>query len=109
MCWIKSPIIGRVKGVTFRDISYTGRTCVPCRLIGYEDQSDIRDVRFDQITINGCALPPEGMAMSRFIVNQYVHDVSVDGTALDMNTAHFEPDEDTRSSYLIGNGAYIKL
>ena len=109
MCWLSVEKLGRVSDVTFRRIAYTGRTCVPNRYIGLDADSDIRDVRLENVTVNGERVTDQGHPMSRFIVNEFVSGVTADGRAVDQSRAIHETDADTRSNYLIGNGAYITL
>lgn len=109
MCWIKGDKMGRVEGITFRRIAYTGRTMVPCRMIGYEADSDVRDVRYEEITINGEALAEAGHPMCRLIANDMVSGVTVDGVPVGKEKLVLETEEETCSRFLIGNGAFITL
>lgn len=109
MCWLSVEKIGRVSDVTFRRIAYEGRTSVPNRFIGLDADSDIRGVHLDGVSINGEPLTAQGHPMSGFIVNEFVSGVTVNGAPLDETRAHHEPDEETRRSFLIGNGAYIEI
>ena len=109
MCWLSVEKIGHVSNVVFRRIAYTGLTSVPNRYIGLDADSDISGIHLQDITINGTSLTAQGHPMSGFIINEFVSGVTVNGTPLDEAHAHFEPDEETRQSYLIGNGAYIEI
>ena len=109
MCWIKGDKMGRVEGITFRRIAYTGRTMVPCRMIGYQADSDVRDVRFEEITINGEALGTKGHPMCRLIANELVSGVTVDGVPVSKEELVPESEEETCNRFLIGNGAFITL
>ena len=92
-----------------RRIAYEGRTSVPNRFIALDADSDIRGVHLDGVSINGEPLTAQGHPMSGFIVNEFVSGVTVNGAPLDETRAHHEPDEETRRSFLIGNGAYIEI
>jgi len=109
MCWIRGDHMGRVENVTFRNISYQGRTCVPCRLIGYREESDIRNVYFENVSVNGEPVTAAGHPMSRFIYNEFASGIEVDGENLRKEHAHLETEEETCDSFLIGNGAFITL
>ncbi len=109
MCWIRGEKMGRVENVAFRDIQYRGLTCVPCRMIGYEKDSDVRNVQFENVTVNAERVTAQGHPMCRFICNDMVSGVTVDGEPLDLERAHREGEEETCRSYLVGNGAFISL
>ncbi len=109
MCWLSVEKLGRVSNVTFRNIRYHGRTQVPNRYIGLDADSDIQKVALENVTVNGEPLTNDGHLMSGFIYNEYVSGVTVDGIPMNTEKAHFEPDAETRESFLIGNGAYIVL
>lgn len=109
MCWIKGDYMGRVENVTFRNISYNGLTCVPSRMIGYEADSDIRNVSFENITINGRPLTAAGDVMSWLIYNDFVSGVTVNGEPMNLETALYESEKDTCTYFQIGNGAFLTL
>jgi hypothetical protein len=109
MCWLTVEKLGSVRDVTFRDITYAGRTSVPCRFIGFGAESDIKNIKLERITVNGKRLTAEGIDMSQIIVNDYVSDLTVDGETVQSDRVHYESDDETINSYLIGNGAFIRF
>jgi hypothetical protein len=109
MCWLTVEKIGRVHDVTFKNISYVGRTSAPCRFIGYDGDSDIQNVKLENVSVNGKRLTAGGAEMSQIIVNGYVSGLTVDGKPVSLELARIEDGNETENSYLIGNGAFIKM
>ncbi|GHU74435.1 hypothetical protein AGMMS49992_15860 [Clostridia bacterium] len=107
MCWLSAEKLSHVGDITFRNIAYTGRTCVPNRYIGFGEESDVQRVSLENITINGQRLTEAGHPMSQFIYNRFANVIAVDGKPIDMASAFLEDEKATCSSFLIGNGAFV--
>ena len=109
MLWMKGEPLGSVRDVTFRNITYKGLVICPIRFIGQSPEHDIRDVRLEHVVSGGVPVTDETHMLSPLILNEFVSGVTVDGVPVRPERARFETEEDTKRSFLVGNGAFLVL
>ena len=72
--WGHDKTRGRITGVTFRDITVTGRTFPAIRLSGCDATHLIEDARFENLRIQGTVI--KDAATARLETNAYVRGVT---------------------------------
>ena len=107
MVWMQGEPLGKVYGITFRNIIYNGLCICPCRFIGQSEEHNIENIYLENIVSGGVQVIDEKHMLSPIILNAYADKINLNGKPICKENARFETEEDTCSNFLVGNGAFL--
>lgn len=73
--WTTSETLGKIRDITFKNVSLTGGSAAPIILAGLDPTSTVEDITFDNLRILGQKVTRQGDA--DFQVNEFVRNVEI--------------------------------